>query len=209
MKISPILRSQISKFAGKIAGRAFRKLKGKTTGFTLIELLVVIAIIAVLAGMLFPAMQGVRNAARKTSAKNDVVQIVTAVKNYYTEYGKYPVPAGTSGDLAISGTANSNNSVIEVLTTGSSTTLNPRAIRFLEVAEAKDQNAPKSGLKSKKWYDPWGGTYFIFIDSSYDGKVTITGLKPTSENVEIETGVAAASYGNPDRTSGDPVMSWK
>ncbi len=66
--------------------------------FTLIELLVVIAIIAVLIGLSVPAYQGVQNTARKTQAKNDLVQIVTAVNAFYTEYGKYPLPPGTQDD---------------------------------------------------------------------------------------------------------------
>ena len=58
--------------------------------FTLIELLVVIVIIAVLMGLAFPVFQGVQNQAKKAQAKNDLIQIVTAVNAFYTEYGKYP-----------------------------------------------------------------------------------------------------------------------
>src|SRR3989449_2467136 len=61
-----------------------------TRGFTLIELLVVIAIIAILAGLLFPAFRGVQDQAKRTQAKNDLTQIVTAVNAFYTEYGRYP-----------------------------------------------------------------------------------------------------------------------
>src|SRR5438309_11933434 len=76
--------------------------------FTLIELLVVIAIIIILAGLLFPAFSGVQEQARRTQAKNDLTQIVTAVNAYYTEYGKYPLvaadtiygPAGASASNA-------------------------------------------------------------------------------------------------------------
>ncbi len=58
--------------------------------FTLIELLVVITIIAILMALLFPAFKGVQDQAKRTQAKNDVTQIVTAVNAFYTEYGKYP-----------------------------------------------------------------------------------------------------------------------
>jgi len=47
--------------------------------FTLIELLVVIIIIAILVGFLFPAFRGVQDQAKRTQAKNDLSQIVTAV----------------------------------------------------------------------------------------------------------------------------------
>ncbi len=59
-------------------------------GFTLIELLVVMTVIAILTALLFPAFKGVLDQAKRTQAKNDVTQIVTAVNAFYTEYGTYP-----------------------------------------------------------------------------------------------------------------------
>lgn len=66
-------------------------------GFTLIELLVVITIIVILMGLLFPAFRGVQDQAKRTQAKNDLSQIVTAVNAYYTEYGKYPLKDADQG----------------------------------------------------------------------------------------------------------------
>jgi prepilin-type N-terminal cleavage/methylation domain-containing protein len=159
--------------------------------FTLIELLVVIAVIAILMGLLFPVANTVREQMRKAQARNDLSNIVTAVKHFQTDYGKYPqvAAAAPNGDVLV-GDAGAkatidNSALFDTLRAidrglNERHSLNPKRILFLEGRLASDAKEPRSGFADKAeaakrgcFFDPWGRQYGVVIDADYDNQLMI------------------------------------
>ena len=203
----------------------------KTRGaFTLIELLVVITIIAILLGLLFPAFTGVQDQAKRTQAKNDLLQIVTAVNAFYTEYGQYPCITQTGADTADYYTSNDANrkdimDTLRVPLPSAPPALNPKGIVFVQPPSVKNDTPGqrKSGVGSDGiWHDPWGTSYQVKIDNNYNGLL----INPYTANAGFSTlnaGVLAWSFGKDSQsqsipgppsdkntgTNHDDVISWQ
>ena len=196
-----------------------------TAAFTLVELLTVIAIIAILMGLLFPAIAAVKENGRKTQAKNDVMQIVTAVKAYNTEYGKYPTvteeptkpgdPDVGVGDPAAK-MKEKNNAIFNTLRSipeglNIQNKLNPRRVVFFEGRAVSNPIQPRGGFVEKGaddvkgiFYDPWGKQYNVVLDTDYDNKIEV---KPyysdIPEDESPRTGVVAFALGKDNKLGKD------
>jgi type II secretory pathway pseudopilin PulG len=182
----------------------------------LIELLTVIAIIAILAGLLFPAISSALKKADVAKALNDVKAIETAWKAYYTEYGRWPVdasgncpPGGQSGTEGTSQGIQMYTELVELLR-GNKVAVNsylpsrdnPRGIPFLQV--------PAKSLSSTGAYvDPWGNPYKIMFDLDYDNFIKEKDWPAVAGSVIVwSRGPDGKDVQDPSETKDDP-RSWR
>lgn len=166
--------------------------------FTLIELITVIAIIAILMGLLFPAMSGARESARRGQAATVLKGIVNAAKSYSNDYGKFPpvTSAASGGGAGGAASADSyysygessancaanNNELFDVLRAidrgaNAQHVLNKRQQKYFEEKKATDPKLPREGFADGKDFDdaiqgrlldPWGKQYCVVLDGDGD-----------------------------------------
>jgi len=167
------------------------------SGFTLIELLTVITIIAILMAMLFPFVGQVKESARQRKADTDIRVIVSAVKQYYVDYGQYPAmnpnpKPDDQGDTACGDKAAEmeidNANLFNILrdidkAPNTSHSLNPRQQKYIETHVASNAASPRDGFLETQgggsgvqgsWYDPWGSQYNVVIDTNADNVLDMT-----------------------------------
>ncbi|PHX64602.1 MAG: hypothetical protein CK551_00110 [Planctomycetaceae bacterium] len=187
--------------------------KGKKA-FTLIELLVVIAIIAILIGLLLPAVQKVREAAARSTCQNNAKQMGLAAHNFLSTYNVFPHP----GQLDSTGTATT-----QYMTHSFGTQLLPY-IEMESVYKMFDHNTQifnqttNAAIAGYRAYVATGGLHLSAKGRDYDDPAFPTGWTAAQTTIKTficpSTPIGATGRGTGDSGSGlggldymVPVMS--
>ncbi len=203
--------------------------------FTLVELLTVIAIIAILMGLLFPGFFIARERTVNSEARAACMNIVSAVKAYQTDYGKYPSVLATTpttpadvivGDTAGGAAAGNENlfNILRAIPTGTNAAhaLNPRKTVFFEGRNARNAATPKNGFATTgAYFDPWGAQYCVAIDADFDNQLTTLPYQDFNGATKgPRTGIGAYALGKDGKlgingsfkeggNTSDDVISWQ
>ena len=187
--------------------------------FTLVELLVVIGIIAILAGLVIPAVIRAQQQGRITQAKSDMATILLALKGVESTYNKM-----VNGDSSFDGeTAKTDSAFPNCIILGggndtsvdaydcfiaelsvpnkvSTPNINKRKIKFLDPSPKFDptiedykENTDEAAKENRKhlWRDPWGNRYVIIINTQLKDEIP----NPADTNKSLATKAIVYSYG--------------
>ncbi|WP_339735987.1 DUF1559 domain-containing protein [uncultured Gimesia sp.] len=169
-------------------------------GFTLIELLVVIAIIAILIALLLPAVQQAREAARRSTCKNNLKQIGLALHNYHDTFRTFP-PASVRAPTS-SGVNEWDTSMIS---------WQARILPYMDQAplfnkidwSATPGNTAAVNIEAMDYELP---AYRCPSDPGNRGKTGLTGYGPTNYVTSTADTGGYAAGGNPFQNNGRSVM---
>ena len=188
------------------------------SAFTLIELLVVITVIGMLASILIPSIRGALKSAKRARAMSQIRDLEGAVKRYFAEYNRMPVPAGQMGQVDKLFTGADQAKVVELLINSpkrADTNQNPKQIVFLDLDPASFLGTDGKPLKSVEdmqdqlaggtpYKDPWGNDYGILMDLNFDEKIAGT----SGGFVDIRAKVAVYSGGEDGNVNEPPYKTW-
>jgi prepilin-type N-terminal cleavage/methylation domain-containing protein len=141
-------------------------------GFTLIELLVVIAIIAILIGLLLPAVQKVREAANRAKSQNNLKQISLALHACNDAIGKLPPANGFFPGNTFSNNGNQNNVAGDGI--ASHGTCQYFILPYLEQGNPYKFTVPATDLRSHSWH--LNNTPLSVFQSPTDSTLPASGL---------------------------------
>ena len=182
--------------------------------FTLIEMLVVITIIGILATLVGAAAHRAIINAQKVRTKSALMDIVTGINNYRSEYNHLPLPPGQTSEDAIP--LDQGCTVLKILLGDNDSKMNPKEMRFIEPSTGKEGAGGLTGTRgSYSLTDLWGTPVEVILDANYDGRIHNPDAGNEDAAVakgpdEIMASVIAFSHGA-DKKKGtrDDIVSWR